>query len=143
MHERYSYACLGLRHIQLCATSMVQGDTCSLPVRFRFRFAILRPIYSCLLHGTLGFWITKSKGKVCELRTWVHKHLKGLVLVVYIQNSLHCNKVVCMKHHFCLYNMYTQTVPNKTTQAGTHLQCYHRNRNIFLPYTQVVTHLLP
>ena len=52
-----------------------------------------------------------------------------------------------MKHHFCLYYMFTQTVPNKnysgwyppaTIETGTYFYlilrllptCYHRNKNI-------------
>jgi len=47
---------------------------------------------------------------------------KDWFFLLFTQNSLHCKLVVCMKHHFCLYYMFTQTVPNKNyTQAGTHL----------------------
>ena len=68
---------------------------------------------------------------------------KDWFLLLFIQNSLHCNKVVCMKHHFCLcttcilrllppfptrtiYMLYSGWYPPATIETGTYfyLCCY-------------------
>ena len=75
-------------------------------------------------------FVSYIHGYTCTSKDW---------FLLFIQNSLHCNKVVCMKHHFCLYSdcshLFQQELYALLRLVPT---CYHRNRNKFLPSTQAV-----
>ena len=52
-------------------------------------------------------WDFGSPSPRAKLVSYVHGYTctsKDWFLLLFIQNSLHSNKVVCMKHHFCLYS---------------------------------------
>ena len=80
-------------------------------------------------------FVSYVHGYTCTSKDWF--------MLLFIQNSSHCNKVVCLKHHFCLYSdcsrLFLRLLPtcyhrnrniNSTLYSGLLPTCYHRNRNI-------------